>query len=669
MSNVIQLGKPADLAKMGREIVRSGYPVFPINSDKQPLDFNVGRQEVLDCITEPSPEAADGKSGLYLYTRNPKDVTRLSKLTGCAGWAVPTGEVSGVTAVDFDTYKDSPDLKAALEDMEGDLQDTRQHRTLSGGVHYLFTATDIGSKNGVVEGLDVKGNGGYVVWPPTPGYKVSHDVDMLPLPDVVRDLMSRRSSAMKQMTIDAHLLEVAAGKAWHENILQVALKAQRIGMSALKCQERVIEAAELAVRKRLRSRSRLDALLRGELDRMFTWSEDKLGDDTEDLADLLPDGASMPFGDAPQEPQDAPEGPEAQPDYMAWLSRVSHGVYEDDIVEDLIEVQSLGVLYGLPGTGKSFVAFDIAAHVATGKPWMGRYTRQGPVLYIAAEAGRVIEQRSLAWCRHYKIADGSIDNMLIYSGGIDLTKPFKSQERLLEALGQRQWSMIVIDTIGAACGGTDLSSQEEWSVISDNLFKLVSSFKCHVLAVHHANKSNTLFGSVYAQADAQTILKVTVEEDKSRFISNEKQRNLELMHGGLYFDFKSYTVGQKRTPDGKLSDVSSAVIVKSEKTLSDRELLMQEAGTILRLWASKLLPSQVPTVEVENMGVERRITVAKDYALSALKAEGKETFDKLNFSRPSNKSEFWKFLKEQGFIAERLPKERGANRYVGFMCD
>ncbi|WP_426765441.1 AAA family ATPase, partial [Pseudomonas aeruginosa] len=55
------------------------------------------------------------------------------------------------------------------------------------------------------------------------------------------------------------------------------------------------------------------------------------------------------------------------------------------LVRGILGEGGLSVLYGAPGAGKSFLALDLGYAVATGQPWMGRDTRQGPVIYAAGE--------------------------------------------------------------------------------------------------------------------------------------------------------------------------------------------------------------------------------------------------------------------------------------------
>src|SRR5574341_259088 len=53
------------------------------------------------------------------------------------------------------------------------------------------------------------------------------------------------------------------------------------------------------------------------------------------------------------------------------------------------------MLWGEAGIGKSFVACSLAASVATGRPWLGRQTVEGPVVYIAGEGGLTTVARRL----------------------------------------------------------------------------------------------------------------------------------------------------------------------------------------------------------------------------------------------------------------------------------
>jgi hypothetical protein len=66
------------------------------------------------------------------------------------------------------------------------------------------------------------------------------------------------------------------------------------------------------------------------------------------------------------------------------------------LVKQLLSSTAMTVIYGEAGTGKTFFALWLALRIASGDEFFGRRVRCGAVLYIAAEAGRSIENRVAA---------------------------------------------------------------------------------------------------------------------------------------------------------------------------------------------------------------------------------------------------------------------------------
>jgi len=65
----------------------------------------------------------------------------------------------------------------------------------------------------------------------------------------------------------------------------------------------------------------------------------------------------------------------------------------DWTVEDFIPSNSLGMIYGASGTGKSHIALSMAAMIANGLPWFDKDTKQGTVLVLAGEGLTGIARR------------------------------------------------------------------------------------------------------------------------------------------------------------------------------------------------------------------------------------------------------------------------------------
>ena len=107
------------------------------------------------------------------------------------GVGVPMGEQSGLFTCDSDSYK--PGTADELEDWLSRhvLSAARVHRTASGGCHYIFQmppGATFGNRAPKVDGLDVRGTGGFIVWADTLGrYSVERDVMPGPMPQSLVD--------------------------------------------------------------------------------------------------------------------------------------------------------------------------------------------------------------------------------------------------------------------------------------------------------------------------------------------------------------------------------------------------------------------------------------------------------------------------------------------------
>jgi len=71
------------------------------------------------------------------------------------------------------------------------------------------------------------------------------------------------------------------------------------------------------------------------------------------------------------------------------------------LIKDLIEKDSIGMIFGKPESAKSLIAMDVAFCVATGIDWNGNITEQGKVVYIAGEGQNGISKRFKALSEKY----------------------------------------------------------------------------------------------------------------------------------------------------------------------------------------------------------------------------------------------------------------------------
>ena len=92
---------------------------------------------------------------------------------------------SGLVVVDDDR---------GLAEPEEDMAATRTAKTRSRGWHHYFRCdVDLGNRVGLIPGVDVRGAGGYVIAPPSPGWEwLNPDTDMQPAPEWLITLMTAR---------------------------------------------------------------------------------------------------------------------------------------------------------------------------------------------------------------------------------------------------------------------------------------------------------------------------------------------------------------------------------------------------------------------------------------------------------------------------------------------
>jgi hypothetical protein len=129
------------------------------------------------------------KNGFLDATIDPAQLADWWGRDPCSNVAIRTGEKSGLVVLDID----GEDGFAALDELErrhGDLPATASVRTPRGGSHFYFRHPGIPIRSRQAfpgPGLDVRGDGGYVLAPPSIGpngqrYEVEDDEEISPLP-------------------------------------------------------------------------------------------------------------------------------------------------------------------------------------------------------------------------------------------------------------------------------------------------------------------------------------------------------------------------------------------------------------------------------------------------------------------------------------------------------
>ena len=170
-----------------------------------------------------------------------------------------------------------------------------------------------------------------------------------------------------------------------------------------------------------------------------------------------------------------------EPEPLEWLV--------DDYILQGTQVQ----IVGKSGTGKTFLAIDLACSIVTGRQWNSRNVKQGPVAYINAEGHTGFQHRLKGWSIKHKslkdtpfcLSNGQTD--LISNSDISiLTKHLDK----FAAENSGYIAMIIIDTLRRNMSGNEDDSRD-LSLFMNNFEGLCRKYSATGFIIHHPGHNNT----------------------------------------------------------------------------------------------------------------------------------------------------------------------------------
>lgn len=330
-----------------------------------------------------------------------------------AGVGLKTGarpRGSGVIVVDID----SAEAWDALSACYGTLPDTLEVETGRGWQLYFqhpgFPVRNSASE--LVQGVDIRGDGGFVVAPGSPHrngktYTIVHDVEPAPCPPWLLAWLQERPAAVETQTYPGDVQpgtpEHAHRRALYTKYLKHDAPARGperrgkgdatlfdvVQRGAYDLQLPVDDVLELV---REHYDPRCSPMWGDELEeRVLHKAKDAKTRSTRPRAEPIPADLASLVLEMPPAPPDEPRiGADGKPKqkgilWGAWDEDVPPPVY---LVAGLIPVETVGMFVAMGSSLKTWTALDVARAVAKGEPWLGLFnTMQGRALVVDFESG------------------------------------------------------------------------------------------------------------------------------------------------------------------------------------------------------------------------------------------------------------------------------------------
>jgi hypothetical protein len=202
-------------------------------------------------------------------------------------------------------------------------------------------------------------------------------------------------------------------------------------------------------------------------------------------------------------------------------------------------VGGLTVLWGPPGSYKTFLSIGMAICVSAGRSWFGCPVRQGPVLYILGEGGMDSFRRRVGEaCRAFKVDINGL-SLWVRGEALDLSTPFKV-EKQLDGWDEISPVLIIVDTLSRCLPG-DENSQETMQGFVNAMDVLRDRYQATVLVIHHEGKSGDVRGSTVLPGAVDVSIRAHVTEDgqKRKVMHLEPHKLREMAteafsHGEMY---------------------------------------------------------------------------------------------------------------------------------------
>ena len=229
------------------------------------------------------------------------------------------------------------------------------------------------------------------------------------------------------------------------------------------------------------------------------------------------------------------------------------------LIQDFIPENSMTMIYGSPGSGKTLLALDMALHIAHNKEWHGKNVRPGLVIYIAGEGVGGLRKRLKAWNQAHKNEPGlGLRIVPLPIGRLDEVEIQALIQTIQQIKTDLDVRLVVFDTV-ARCMAGDENSAQDMGLAIKAMDKIRETFKCAVMPIHHSGKDRDrgARGSTALIGAVDVSLRVDRQDD-ILLLSTEKQKDAEAQEQVV---FHSRVITLEENEEYDLSEPETSIVL------------------------------------------------------------------------------------------------------------
>jgi hypothetical protein len=612
-------------------LAKIGVRCFPVRDDKAPA-----------C-----------PHGFKDASQDPDELRRLWECYPAPLVGVATGKASGISVIDIDSTK-HPEAAEWESERKEVLQGTYAYGTRSGGTHYMFNHVE-GLRSGqdvTARGVDLRADGGYVVFWPAAGSEVLCSSPRAAFPASILAAIQQP----RLINQDARPQAASAQASWLDHASN-DLRGQIVTdcLSAIDAKWPTMGNGEWRD-------VGFACAAAGHFDRFREWSRNRSdfnGDESERRMDSIerdfkPGGIGI--GTLIAKAREAGGG--AAIDQLKEQTRIDRAAHVFDPVEaagavnqahqprfrlardiepdtrpqlweGFLRQQSVGILYAPPFAGKTIMAAGLACSVAHGLPFLDRECAQGSSYLIELEGAALLADNIKAW--HRRHGREIPNNIGISEEQVSLTDAGNMEQVAADieyfAHLYGACKLVIVDTLSQALAGEDENAQGPASSAARALKVLSQRTRATILVLHHTGKDLTrgMRGSSVLTAAADSVVRLEEADDGLIQVSVEKLKGGRLT-APAYFRIEEEILRQDHR--GRDEGAAVAVHVRTEEALAIKQQgkLPSKDRLILDSLASAPL-NAMPDAELQKRFEEENPTGT--HVLSSIRTAYRRTRDAL----------------------------------------